>query len=344
MAGFEDDSTGLGRWCSVKIRRHDGRIIRLVTAYQAVKKKTKGENTVYAQQRRFFKGKKEDRCPNDIFKEHFKSFLESCQEQNELIIIMLDSNENMNDGKLQKMFKMEFDLRDAVRSRTNQPGPKTFISGSKQIDAIWCSEGLEIESASFLPFHFGIGDHRAIAVDIPISIITGVKKVKVQVPSMRRLNTSKYECTVKYVQILTSYLSKHKVKRKIEDWVKNNKTSLVDKDSLDAIDRVITEGMIHAEKKCRKLHIGMVAYSPEVSKKGKVLSLWRLYMRYLNGARISKCLIKRKAKICQINSIFSFTKLQALEKTEIAEKEFEKVKLNARTLRTEFLRFRSKDK
>ena len=67
-------------------------------------------------------------------------------------------------------------------------------------------------------------------------------------------------------------------------------------------------------------------------------------MRYLNGARISKCLIKRKAKICQINSIFSFTKLQALEKTEIAEKEFEEVKISARTLRTEFLRFRSKDK
>ena len=235
---------------------------------------------------------------------------------------MLDSNENMNDGKLQKMFKMDFDLIDTVRSRTNKPGPKTFISGSKQIDTIWCSEGLEIDSASFLPFYFGIGDHRAIAVDIPISIITGVKRIKVQIPSMRRLNTSRYECTIKYIQILTSYLTKHKVKRKIEDWVKNNKLGLVEKESLDSIDRVITEGMIHAEKKCRKLHTGMIAYSPEVSKRGKVLSLWRLYMRYLNGARISKCLIKRKAEICKIDSIFSFTKLQALEKTEIAKKKF----------------------
>ena len=78
---------------------------------------------------------------------------------------MLDANENMQTGKLACIFRApDLDLVDTVFERTGQAGPPTWFQGSCKIDGIWTSRGITIQQAAFLPFFFGIGDHRPISL------------------------------------------------------------------------------------------------------------------------------------------------------------------------------------
>ena len=85
--------------------------------------------------------------------------LELCFCQGENVISCIDSNEDMSKGKIATMLKNKFSMRDAVTSRTNREGPKIFLGGRRQIDAIWISEDVVVNNACFIPFYFEIGDH-----------------------------------------------------------------------------------------------------------------------------------------------------------------------------------------
>ena len=74
----------------------------------------------------------------------------------------------MKNGQLARMLRCpDLDMKDAVKSRIETDGPTTFVRGSRQIDGAWVTPDVEISAACFLPFFFGVGDHRAILLDIP---------------------------------------------------------------------------------------------------------------------------------------------------------------------------------
>ena len=82
--------------------------------------------------------------------------------------MLLDGNEDMNEGPLARMLQHpDLDIRDAIKTRTNMEGPHTFIRGSRQIDGAWITPDIELHDVFFLPFFFGVGDHRGIILDIP---------------------------------------------------------------------------------------------------------------------------------------------------------------------------------
>ena len=81
---------------------------------------------------------------------------------------MIDGNENMRMGKLANTLRKEpINMRDAIRDRVGNCKFPTWFRGQEQIDAIWTSEEIEFNSMTFLPFFFGIGDHRGIIMNIP---------------------------------------------------------------------------------------------------------------------------------------------------------------------------------
>ena len=49
-------------------------------------------------------------------------------------------------------------MYDAVAKRSGLSGPVTWARGTKQIDGVWVTPDLDVNSACFLPFYFGIGD------------------------------------------------------------------------------------------------------------------------------------------------------------------------------------------
>ena len=74
----------------------------------------------------------------------------------------------MENGVLSRLLQQEdLQMKDMIKQRTGVPGSPTFIRGKRQIDGAWMTPDIIVNRACFLPFFFGVGDHRAILLDVP---------------------------------------------------------------------------------------------------------------------------------------------------------------------------------
>ena len=145
---------------------------------------------------------------------------------------------------------------DAFKKQSGIPGPPTFVRGSRQIDAAWVTKDIDISKACFLPFYFGIGDHRGIILDIPRQSLVEGNLKSIHRPSARRLKCDKKEIWHKYNNKLEMYLRQHRIRDKLlvipQTFHRCPKRC---RKALTSIDDVITAGMKNAEKNCRKIYI-----------------------------------------------------------------------------------------
>ena len=95
--------------------------------------------------------------------------------------------------------------------------------------------------------------------------------------------------------------------------------------------------MIHAEKKCRKLGLGMVPYSPVVLIWKNLRDVWSLVIRFHKGYKINSAIIKRKAKKSNIISPLSSTLESATATKQKCATEFERLCPLAGKYRRQFL-------
>ena len=94
ISGTGYNKTGLGRWSWAKLSRKDRVTTRIVTAYCPNLGSLNQPSTVYAQQKRYFLSKNIDCCPREKFRSDLSSFITSCTNQNEQIILCIDLNED----------------------------------------------------------------------------------------------------------------------------------------------------------------------------------------------------------------------------------------------------------
>ena len=135
----------------------------------------------------FWNTRRDSRCPKVIFQEDLLAQLTLWRNEGDKIVLMLDANEDLSHGKLEKALKEQLNMIDAVKARSNCPGPNTFHTGSKQVDGIWVTQDLDISLACFLPFFFGAGDHRGILIDLYSSSVLGNTLTTIKKPKTRRL-------------------------------------------------------------------------------------------------------------------------------------------------------------
>ena len=75
---------------------------------------------------------------------------------NEKLILMLDSNENMASGPLSRLLQSpDIAMVDAIHLKSQTPGPNTFIRGSRQIDRVCVIPDVDTTAMCFLPFFGG---------------------------------------------------------------------------------------------------------------------------------------------------------------------------------------------
>ena len=157
----------------------------------------------------------------------------------------------MLNGPLSRMLAhTDLGMIDAVHHRSGLPGPHTFIRGSRQIDGAWVTLDVDIDRACFLPFYFGVGDHRGILMDVPQRTILGGDIHKISRPAARRLSCNKREVMGKYNDLLEIFCSQHRIQQKLYTlFPPTFPPSPAIAAKMEVIDRVLGEGMIHAEKK-----------------------------------------------------------------------------------------------
>ena len=333
------DAEGLGRWCWMKLA---GQQIttRVITAYAPCKTRKEARTATMAQQKRYWRMKGEHRCPRKLFREQLVGLLREWRTQGEKLILMLDGNEDMRSGSLAKLLRNEeLDMIDTVATRTGGTGPPTFIRGSRQIDAVWATRDVELSTACFLPFHFGLGDHRGILVDIPVSTIIGAGKRIISRPSGRRLQCNKKVTVEKYVSSLETYCFQHRIASKLQQISAiEHSSKVILQRQLDVIDRVLGEGMRMAENKCRHIRAGEVPFSAELADAGLQIKLWGLVIRSKRGHNINSRYIRRVAQRCGLQRVLAVSINDAYKNKHKAWQCYRKAKRSAARLRAEFLR------
>jgi hypothetical protein len=111
-----------------------------------------------------------------------------------------------------------------------------------------------------------MGDHRGIIIDIPEQVLYGEQKLQIARPQARQLQCNRSMVCNKYKKKLTKQLVNHKIPRKIQQLCSRYYIENLEEGNTlqEDIDRIKKESMKHAEKKCRKIGMGAVPYSPSV--------------------------------------------------------------------------------
>ena len=338
------DLTGLGRWCWFTLKGKHKHVTRIITAYQPCRSNKSRLSTVYSQHRRYYRVRGDMRCPRAIFRADLGKALKRWRGKKERIILFIDANEDLHNGPLVKMLRTH-KLKDLIQERTGTKGPNTYHSGKNQIDGVYVSEEVDCTGARYLPFWSGIGDHRAIVIDIPHQVLFGEQLLTIQRPSGRRLRCDNEESVTKYTRELRFQLHHHKIAIKIQNLInllvadKENKQKTLQ----NQIDRVKGECMISAEKKCRQYCLGEIDFSPDIRLWKRRKLTWKLILKYHQGYPVNTALIRREASQCQIESPLSGTLPEAMEAYTISKNTYYKLRPHAPEYRKAHLRKKVKE-
>ena len=182
-------------------------------------------------------------------------------------------------------------------------------------------------------------------IDIDWSVLLGDNVAKVVRPQARRLSTKIPTALKRYNEGLDQHFQRHSVLPKLHEIYRTAGTSLHpwQQAALNGLDTVRKEGMIFAEKRCRKLCMGEVDFSPQLSQARRQRDVWRLVRKLRSGRKVSSSLIKRKAQQCGITRPLSVTLKQAEAHLAKANKRYRDLKPRAPELRLQFLQEQARD-
>ena len=101
----------------------------------------------------------------------------------------------------------------------------------------------------------------------------------------------------------------------------------------EKLDRIMVSAFHYANKRCRKLRMGAIPPSEELTNAGTHIQLWRNVIRKKVGCKISSKLIQRLACDCDVNSPMSTTLQEAILLRSEAWKNYYQAKDDAYELR-----------
>jgi hypothetical protein len=213
------DSHGLGRWSYALIHGKNGREVLIATAYQACKASigTSGSKTAYSQQWHLIRQSgdlKPD--PHKRFITDLDAFLLTHHTKGVEILLMGDFNETLGDS-LQGLDAIlnKYSLLDLLPYHHGMEGEvETHSRGSKRLDYVFGTQELaeSIVRIGVTPYNFVIAsDHRGLFIDFNIDAFLGGESSHLMSPALRGINSNSPKQCRKYVEAVTTYLTKHSV-------------------------------------------------------------------------------------------------------------------------------------
>ena len=209
----------------------------------------------------------------------------------------MDANENLNNGKLEKLLSEKLHMVDVVKLRTQVNSPNTFHTGSEQVDGIWITQDIIVSSACFSPFWFGTGDHRSIILHIPSSSVLGDTLVTIKKPKTRRLVTTDEKSVNNYIRLAKKFSVRRILDHKMNVLIGQHTLIPSNEFQLQMlkIDDIKCEGMTYAENKCKKLNKGGIDFSPELRRSRAQFYFWSSLKKYYLQGKGSLTGIYRQA-------------------------------------------------
>jgi hypothetical protein len=272
----------------------------------------------------------------------------------ERLIVFINVNENMTKGPFHDMFTSpDLQFWEAVSSRHPDPRwPNTAtyhkgdILGKWPVDGVYVLPNLPVDASTWLQFQHHLGDLRFAVIDINSNALVGDALLKIVRPQARRLSCSIPDSVLAYNKHLSSHLLRHQVLPKLNHLYSshNGDFTPLECEHLEALDCIRADEMLSAEKKCRKLSMGTVDYSPEVDLAKKRRWLWKQVVKKREGRQVSASMIKQKARQCGVLSPLSVTLAQARMSFRVADLAYDALKQRAPTHHYKFLCDRAANK
>jgi len=334
------DGRNLGRWVWMEFSGRDSYTTRVYTAYRpgSHKPPQSKNTTIYDQQDRYIRSHNLLQTPRELFDNDIQDeMLEQLGTKN--IILMLDVNEDVEQGKFNEMMK-GIGMRNVIQSRLQKSMPATHHRGSRPISAIYCSRNMIVTRAGILPIETGVrGDHKNIFIDVQTKSFMGGKMYMVTPPPMRTLKMNDsciYLCFIKLVkQHLTSNKLIEKAKNLFKICTYPAEEAMIRE--MEIIDEQMGRAIRHGLKKCRKIHTGTIPFSALFNTLSRTNRLWLLVMKKKKGQRISNTTIRRLSKqVGVVNPMQTPTMEEVIHQLRQSKKQYEMFIPHAPTERQRF--------
>jgi hypothetical protein len=286
----------LGRWCWTKYKGHNNRTLCIISAYRP--NPPGGPYTVYAQQQHFFSSRQDPRCPRKAFVEDLCIAIREFLSEGDHIILLIDGNSSMKSGDLASAFS-NCSLREVLLDKYGLQGPSTFIRNTTHtpIDGIWATPGIDILAGGYFAYDkvFPGTDHRCLWIDLSFATAFGHNMPPVVRPQMRRLHCRDPHLGDNFNHRLHKLYLKYNMLQRVIDLEKDAQYphSPAVSARYEELDTLRCRCVAEAERKCRKLKVGQVAFSPELQQARRVITVWRLLVKRRQGKRISSRLLDR---------------------------------------------------
>ena len=327
------DKTGLGRWSWVRISGKQQCTTRFVTVYCPVRGGA-GASTVYAQHLRELQDDPTKRFWLDLGRD-----ILSWTANGEQLIIAGDWNENVKDHNITDWMAL-FGLKEAVTSLHSGRPPPTYHRGSDPIDGIFISKELDPSRSGYLDFGELPGDHRGLWMDLPNNQVLGYKMKDIVKAKARRLKLDDPRVVNKYLKELHKLFTRKKVYSRLKALkiaVSLDPTLTPPRRKLyEELDKLRYESMKEAEKKCRKLKMGGVPWSPQLQRARDSILFWTLIQRKQKRCHISTRRILRLKNKLKIEKELTLSPKEVAGKISAAYVKYKKLKLKASELRLTF--------
>jgi len=312
---------------------------RIYTAYRpGIHKPPNSKNTtVYEQHDRYIRQHRLKGTPREIVdSDLYREILE--QLQSKQIILMLDANEDVQQGKFNNMMN-GLGMRNGIQTRTTSPMPATHHRGSRTISAIYCSRNIAVTRAGILPIGTGVrGDHKNIYIDVQIQSVMGGKMYIVSPPPMRTLKLNDSRIYLKFIKLVKKHLKANNIKSKAEKLYSSSKypaTSQMVK-AMEEIDEQMGRAITNGLRKCRTIFSGKIPYSILFKNLSRTNRLWLLVMKKKKGQKISISTIRRLAKQVGVSNPMSYHFDEVISRLRESKKQYEKFIPHAPTERKIF--------
>ena len=300
MRGGKRDPTGLGRWIDTPYRGRNGMVMRVVCAYRpCVPSGDRSSQSVYAQHQQYFDGKRDDVCPRKAFIRDLGKEITKWLAAGDQIIICLDANEDMKQGKVAEAFQAK-GLREVILEKHGMNAPPTTDNGSLTIDGIWAMQSIRIQAGGYLECGGSIPrtNHRALWIDVHYRVAYGhiipplvrakARRLKLLDPRIVKRFNDKYEELIIHHQLdvriasLTSVATYPLLPWMIKEY--------------EWLDRMKLACVMEADKYCRKLPMGGTPFSPKLNLHHEKVNLWQLTIKKIKGNKVSSKILDRLAR------------------------------------------------
>jgi hypothetical protein len=131
----------------------------------------------------------------------------------------MDHNEHVIKGPMGKDLgdRNGLDLQEAIVQHTGTSPGASFFRGSKLINGMWVLSNLDISNACVIPFGYGVDDHHAFILDVPLESLIGLDPVKIVRPVGHRLNSRIAGSCKTYIKSLKTNITCHRLLERLHN-------------------------------------------------------------------------------------------------------------------------------